>query len=182
MKKPAGAALGAHGKDQPIGRKAFHYIHALMNAQATPNSAAPALLVLDTNTLFDWLVFAEPAAVAVGAAVQAGTVRWLCSEPLWAEWTYTLERPIATRWEPARKLALANLNEARRWAAFVTQPAEAMLRCRDGDDQKFLDLALAHPGSTLLTRDKALLRLARRAALLRVRIVPGAVWLRESPH
>ncbi|MCA0174764.1 MAG: PIN domain-containing protein [Proteobacteria bacterium] len=174
--------MSAHGKDQPKGWKAFHYIHGPMNAQATPGTAPIPLLILDSNTLFDWLVFAEPAACAVGAAAQAGTVRWLCSEPLWAEWVYTLARPIAARWEPARQLALANLDTPRRWATFAAQPAPAPLRCLDGDDQKFLDLALAHPGSALLTRDKALLRLARRAALHGVRITSATTWVRECPH
>lgn len=153
-----------------------------MNAQATPGTAPIPLLILDSNTLFDWLVFAEPAACTVGAAVEAGTVRWLCSEPLWAEWVYTLARPIAARWEPARQLALANLADTRRWPTFASQPAPAALRCRDGDDQKFLDLALAHPGSALLTRDKALLRLTRRAATQGVRIASAATWLRDCPH
>lgn len=156
-----------------------------MNAQATPDAAPSTLLVLDSNTVFDWLVFAEPAACAVGAAVQTGAVRWLCSEPLWGEWAYTLARPLAARWEPARQLALANLDAHRRWARFAAQPAPAApagLHCRDADDQKFLDLALAHPGCALLTRDKALLRLARRAAAQRVRITSPAAWLRDSPH
>lgn len=150
-----------------------------MPAQDTPT--AP-VLVLDTNTLFDWLVFAEPAACAVGQAVQTGRARWLCSEALWAEWAYTLGRPLAARWEPARAQALCQLPSTRAWAAFAPQPGPAALRCRDTDDQKFLDLALAHPGCTLLSRDKALLRLARRAGLAGVRITRAAAWLRESPH
>lgn len=162
--------------------------------------APPAVLVLDTNTLFDWLVFGDPAAVAVGHAVRSGRARWLCSEPLWAECSHTLTRPIGPRWELARQLALTNLHAMRTCAVFVTQPVAAPLRCRDADDQKFLDLALAHPGCALLSRDKALLRLTRRAQPLNVRILTPTQWvasgggsgaaarpqatpaLRESPH
>ncbi len=41
--------------------------------------------------------------------------------------------------------------------------AHCGLTCRDPADQKFLDLAVAVRADRLLTRDKALLRLARRA-------------------
>ena len=38
------------------------------------------------------------------------------------------------------------------------------LQCRDPDDQMFIDLALAQRARWLLTRDRALLALARPAA------------------
>jgi hypothetical protein len=37
------------------------------------------------------------------------------------------------------------------------------LHCTDADDQKFIDLAISARVHTLVTRDKALLRLARKA-------------------
>jgi predicted nucleic acid-binding protein len=43
-----------------------------------------------------------------------------------------------------------------------TSPDPSLPRCRDRDDQKFLELAFAAKASVLLTRDKALLRLAGR--------------------
>ena len=41
--------------------------------------------------------------------------------------------------------------------------AAARLHCTDADDQKFIDLAIAKSAHTLVSRDKALLRLARKA-------------------
>jgi predicted nucleic acid-binding protein len=47
------------------------------------------------------------------------------------------------------------------------RPSTASLpRCRDPDDQKFLELAAAVHAELLITKDAALLELARRPALL----------------
>jgi predicted nucleic acid-binding protein len=51
----------------------------------------------------------------------------------------------------------------------------ARLACVDPDDQKFLDAAFASGADWLLTRDKALLALARRAGAAGLRIgIPEA--------
>jgi predicted nucleic acid-binding protein len=60
------------------------------------------------------------------------------------------------------------------------QPWPPLPRCRDADDQKFLELACAGNASVLLTRDDALLSLRRRtlrAGLFRI-CSPGAY----DPH
>ena len=49
-------------------------------------------------------------------------------------------------------------------------------RCTDPDDQKFIDLALSLPGATLLSRDRAVLKLARRARPLGMTIVTPQAW------
>ena len=53
-------------------------------------------------------------------------------------------------------------------------PPGTPLRCSDADDQMFIDLALAAGAQWLFTRDRALLRLARRAS------ERGVVVLRPS--
>jgi len=42
--------------------------------------AAPNVVVIDTNTALDFLVFADPAVAAIGAAVETGVSRWLVCE------------------------------------------------------------------------------------------------------
>ena len=63
-----------------------------------------------------------------------------------------------------------------RWCRVVEPPAPdpAPIRCRDPDDQKFIDLALARSAAWLFSRDKALLALARRARSRGVTICPPA--------
>lgn len=69
--------------------------------------------------------------------------------------TIPLRRPAP---DPARVLERFDRSVER-----VAPAAHCGLVCRDPADQKFLDLAIAARADRLLTRDKALLRLARRA-------------------
>ena len=50
-------------------------------------------------------------------------------------------------------------------AADVVPDTRALPLCRDADDQKFLEIAFDTGASSLLTRDKALLRLGRHRLL-----------------
>ncbi|MBN8487205.1 MAG: PIN domain-containing protein, partial [Burkholderiales bacterium] len=54
---------------------------------------------------------------------------------------------------------------------------QPVLRCTDPDDQKFIDFALACGARWLVSRDKAVLKLRRRAlALHGLQIVHPADW------
>jgi predicted nucleic acid-binding protein len=54
--------------------------------------------------------------------------------------------------------------------------ASAHLHCRDPDDQMFLDLALAAGARWLVSRDRALLHLRRRAQSHGLAIVTPEQW------
>ena len=54
------------------------------------------------------------------------------------------------------------------------------LRCTDADDQMFIDLAVSHRARWLLSRDRAVLKLARRAAKQGVLIMPPEAWVPRS--
>ena len=124
-------------------------------------------LVLDTNVWLDWLVFDDPGVAPVKAAVQAGRatvcMNGACEEELVRVLAYPRARTTLDGDVQAQKLAAC-----RRIARYVDDhlpaptPAAALPRCRDADDQKFLELARDCAADALVTKDRALLELARR--------------------
>jgi putative PIN family toxin of toxin-antitoxin system len=117
-------------------------------------------MVVDTNVWLDWLVFDDPRIARLAQAVDRAGLRVIASPRMRAELAIVLQRPAILRRCPTPQAALA------RHDAIVTsceEAATATLRCRDRADQMYLDLACAHGARWLLTRDRALLRLARRA-------------------
>jgi len=51
------------------------------------------------------------------------------------------------------------------------------MRCNDPDDQKFVDLALAYGARWLLSRDRAVLKLAKRCRTLGLQVLTPEQWL-----
>lgn len=125
--------------------------------------------VLDTNVVLDWLVFRNPRVDALGAALDAGSLQWLSCPPMRSELAYMLASQRLARWAPDASEVLGRHD---RLATLCDAPELplARLRCSDPDDQVFVDLALAQRADWLWTHDRALLKLARRAAALGLRI------------
>ena len=124
----------------------------------------PRLLVIDTQSLFDWLVFRDPACAAWPHALAAGRWQWIYTPPMRAEFEHVAARGFGPRWPvPVEQAARAWADYGRALAEPAPPGGAARLHCTDPDDQKFIDLAVAAGAHTLLSRDKALLRLARRA-------------------
>ncbi len=135
---------------------------------------SPPRVVLDTNVLLDWLVFREPATAAVVTAVESGQLHWLACPSMRDEFDRTLGYDNLARWSPDRAAALQQFD---RYALMQAQPATLpTLRCRDADDQVFIDLAVASGCRWLLSHDRALHQLARRAAKLGVRVIRPKDW------
>ncbi|WP_245478888.1 putative toxin-antitoxin system toxin component, PIN family [Rubrivivax rivuli] len=139
-------------------------------------SAPRAAVVLDTNTVLDWLVFREPAVAALAAAVEQGQVQWLACPAMRDELARTLGYRTLVKWKPDSERVLASFDQHAQLHA-VPPPAPLPLRCSDPDDQVFLELALAHRATWLLTHDRALLKLARRARPLGLTILRPQAWV-----
>ncbi len=126
------------------------------------SGAAP--IVIDTNCVLDLLVFQDAEVVALHAALRAGRLRWFATPAMRDELARVLDYP-----QIAPHLAAARLHAGAVLAAFddrvlaVDAPRAAPVRCRDPDDQMFIDLAV-HLRAGLLSKDARVLGLARRLA------------------
>lgn len=118
-------------------------------------------IVFDTNVLLSLFVFADSRFAPLRGEVAAGRWTALTSAPCLAEFRRVLDYPLfdltAERQEQAYAdyLALVSTIDA------VPQDAVALPKCKDRDDQKFLELARDGAAHWLVTADKALLKLRR---------------------
>jgi hypothetical protein len=143
----------------------------------------PQLLVIDTQSLFDWLVFRNPVCANWAAILQRGDWQWIFTAAMKAEFDFVAAKGFGERWPvPAAAIDAAWARLAHPVEAPAPQGAMSRLRCTDPDDQKFIDAAIATGAHTLVSRDKALLRLARQAAQRHgLRVCTPAAWSGEPP-
>lgn len=131
------------------------------------------VVVLDTNAVLDWLWFADRAIEPLAAAVKSGACLWLQTDAMRDELRHVVTHRLPPR--PGAERALVDAGCAR-WAHRVEAPPPGSLRCRDDDDQVFVDLALAAGARWLVSRDRELLALRRRALAYGTEIVTPAGW------
>lgn len=136
-------------------------------------------VVLDTNTVLDWLVFRDPSTAGLAERIESGTLVWCASPAMRQEFERVLPRECFARWRPDAAACASAWDRLARLDA--GEPPTGRLLCSDPDDQVFIDLALHRSCTWLISRDRALLRLAKRAAAWRVNVLTPRAWLsRES--
>lgn len=130
-----------------------------------PTPLSPLLLVLDTNVVLDWVAFRDPRVQFIVDAIERGALRAATSSACLQELRRALGYTQVKLDAAAQALAL------QRYAAHAvvfdipeSAAAPDLPSCEDPDDQKFLELAWHARASHLVTRDKALLKLAHRLA------------------
>ena len=121
-------------------------------------------LVLDTNVVIDWLVFDDPYLAAFRHGVVEGRITVVTHQPAADE----LRRVLGYR-----ELKLSEERQAGVLARYESQAAlmpaipvelpERFPKCRDPDDNHFLALAWHTKADALVSRDLAVLKLAKRA-------------------
>lgn len=135
------------------------------------------MIVLDTNIVLDLLVFEDAAARPLREALQAGRLRWIATSAMREELVRVLAYP-----QIAKSLAHHGRDAAGVLAVFdararMLEPApRAGVTCKDADDQKFIDLAVAQR-AWLLSKDRAVLGMGKRLLALGVRaaaVMPAA--------
>jgi len=136
--------------------------------------AARALrVVLDSNVWIDILVFDDPHTRPIRAALESGALKALIDARCLAELTYVLDYPQFARREVDKTAALATVARLTQFVepppaptdtATAAEDARPLPKCKDRDDQKFLELAHAAKADWLVSKDRAVLKLARRIA------------------
>ena len=126
-------------------------------------------LILDTNVWLDWLVFDDASVATIKSAVAEDRAQVFIDAACEAELERALGYDLGKRTvDIAACIALCR-RVARRIDSAAPEEERARLpACRDPDDQKFLEAALAARAGFLVTRDRALLDLARRDAPFRI--------------
>jgi len=126
-------------------------------------------IVLDTNIVLDLLLFDDLAAQPLKLALSSKKCQWLATAPMREELLRVLDYP-----KLKARLALRQLDAAQVLRQFDAQvrlvdvAARVKPVCSDPDDQKFIDLAVAHR-ATLLSKDHAVLCLKKRLLALAVK-------------
>jgi uncharacterized protein len=142
----------------------------------------PPIAVLDTNVVLDLLLFRDPGCAGLQAALDTAGIRWLATPAMREELAHVLARGGLDGWAPDLAHIWSQWDRlCTPWPQPALVAAEPRLRCTDPDDQKFIDLALASAARWLLTRDRAVLALARRLRESGIEVVTPIEWARLSP-
>lgn len=125
-------------------------------------------VVLDTNIVLDAFVFDDPAAHVLKQALASNQLQWLATKAMRDE----LERvlgyaKILPRMAFYKVTAADVLAQFDGQAMLVDSAPRASAICKDPDDQKFIDLAVAHK-ALLLSKDNAVLCMKKRLLSLDV--------------
>ena len=141
----------------------------------------PNRLVLDTNVLLDLFVFHDPRWSALLDLLNSGAIHGVTRADCRREWLYVLHYPYLPLDDGTRQVATAEFDRLIQMSSAPTGAAPLPV-CSDRDDQKFLELARDAQACVLVTKDKALLKLARRTAKAGMfRILTPQAWLQELP-
>jgi uncharacterized protein len=138
----------------------------------------PLRFVFDTNVVIDWLVFNDNYLRRLRERINGGEILVLRNELALSELTRVLGYG-ALKLPPARQVEvrshyLAQTDEVAMPPGFATNSLllpERFPQCRDRDDDAFLALAFHSRATALITRDKALLKLKKRARRFEVSVL-----------
>jgi putative PIN family toxin of toxin-antitoxin system len=128
-------------------------------------------VVLDTNIVLDLLIFKDPRCEALKQALQSKAFTWIATQVMRDELErvliYTHLQPRMAFYQITAEQVLAQFDTG---VALKDIAARCQFVCTDADDQKFIDLAAAYR-ATLVSKDKAVLRLRKRLATLGVVVI-----------
>lgn len=121
-------------------------------------------IVLDTNVCIDLFVFQDSRWNTLLDGMKTGEIKAITREDCRQEWLAVLHYPHLPVNDETRESCIKAFDA---YITCVNPPQKSSLlpRCTDKDDQKFLEIARDANAETLVTKDKALLKLARKIRL-----------------
>lgn len=127
-------------------------------------------VVLDTNIVLDLWLFTDPWSQALQQALRDGNLQWQATQPMRDELARVLGYPhlmarLAKNDQRAADV-LTRYDQAVTWQPVAPK---APYVCKDADDQKFVDLAVAHQ-ALLISKDAEVLALKNRLARLGITV------------
>ena len=118
--------------------------------------------VIDTNIVLDLWLFEDPATIPLRAALQSGAISHLATASMRDELERVLAYPhLVKRMAKSNIQAQDILSRFDEYRLAAEPAAKAACTCKDPDDQKFIDLAVAH-AVPLLSKDNAILCMRKR--------------------
>lgn len=118
--------------------------------------------VIDTNIVLDLWLFEDPATLPLRAALLSGAISHLATTSMRDELARVLTYPhLIKRMAKSNIQAQDILNRFDEHHLSAEPAAKAPCTCKDPDDQKFIDLAIAH-AAPLLSKDAAILCMKKR--------------------
>lgn len=130
--------------------------------------------MLDTNVWLDLLVFGDARCTLLADALRDGHALAVTNGAMAAEFARVLAYPALALDDARRAGAIASFASLGR--AMEADAVAGSPRCRDPDDQMFVDLALAVGVDALISRDDELLRLAPRLRRHGIEVATPAAW------
>ena len=159
------------GSDPNSGQPCFRTSQRCTKLGSDPASlTAPEgrTAVLDTNIVLDLFVFKDPATLPLRQLIETKAIRWIATIAMRDELERVLSYPHIIPRLAFHQLTPSDvLAQFDRHAQIEPAAPRASPICKDPDDQRFIDLAVAH-GATLLSKDNAVLCMSKRLLALGV--------------
>jgi putative PIN family toxin of toxin-antitoxin system len=136
-------------------------------------------LVLDTNVCLDLFVFNDPRWATLLAGLRDNRLEAITRHSCREEWLAVLHYPRLPITDENRPAIIHAFDTLIRCENPTTSSTIKLPICSDPDDQQFMELARDAKATHLITKDKALLKCAKRVARFNLfQIVAPEVFIR----
>ncbi len=132
----------------------------------------PAWVVIDTNVALDIWIFKDPRTEYLKSVLMGGELTWIATEEMREELKRVLGYAhINLRLQSLGLVIEEILNRFDFLVVLKEVAPKAIYRCKDEDDQKFIDLAVKYQ-TPLISKDKCVLTMKNRLKRLNVSVMP----------